>query len=167
LKLFIGSLLVFSLVILFLFALFPSEITVSRIVQINRSREEVHKKIDDLREWKSWNDFLYNVYAQNSVSFAHGKEDSIKIVRPYVTVDLLKSGRDTIITRWQHEGKSFTGQFVLTETNRQTVLQWTLYFHISWYPWEKLASMFYDKNLGPQMEKSLMNLKNETESSSR
>ncbi|HEY4965032.1 MAG TPA: SRPBCC family protein [Puia sp.] len=162
-KLFIGSLLVLSLVILFLFALFPSEITVSRVVQINKPPADVLKKIDDLREWKNWNDFLFAGYAQNSVSYAHGEEDSIKIVRPYVTVDLLKSGGDTVITRWRHDGKSFTGKFVLSGMNRQTILEWTLRFHVQWYPWDKLASMFYDKNLGPLMEKSLMNLKNEME----
>ncbi len=47
--------------------------------------------------------------------------------------------------------------------NGQTVLEWTLKFHIKWYPWEKLASMFYDKQLGPVMENSLLKLRNELE----
>ena len=38
----------------------------------------------------------------------------------------------------------------------QTIVEWTLHFHMQWYPWEKLASMFYDKQLGPLMEKSLI-----------
>jgi hypothetical protein len=51
------------------------------------------------------------------------------------------------------------GNFILSSsTGGQTVLQWTLHFHVKWYPWEKLASMFYDKQLGPLMEKSLGNL---------
>lgn len=162
-KLIIGSLLVFSLVILFLFALFPSDISVTRIVEINRPKFEVIRKISDLREWKGWNDFLYDVYAQNSVSYAKGKVDSSQISRPYVTVDLLKSSQDTVNTAWHHEGKSFAGNFILSELNQQTVVEWTLRFHIPWYPWSKLASMFYDKNLGPGMEKSLMNLKTELE----
>jgi hypothetical protein len=37
-------------------------------------------------------------------------------------------------------------------------LVWTMHFHLNWYPWEKLAGMFYDKQLGPQMEQSLLNL---------
>ena len=41
-----------------------------------------------------------------------------------------------------------------------------LKFHVKWYPWEKLASMFYDKQLGPMMEKSLVNLRNELEKAS-
>jgi hypothetical protein len=68
-----------------------------------------------------------------------------------------------VFTRWQHDGKSFKGNFILTDMNGRTVVEWTLYFHIKWYPWEKLASMFYDKQLGPVMEKSLINLRNELE----
>jgi len=160
LRLIIGSLLIFSLVILFLFALFPSDISVSRLIRINRPRSEVLKKIADLRQWVSWNDFLYDAYAQTGVGYARGKEDSTQIVRPYVTVDLLKVVPDTVITRWKQGNKSFTGKYIMTEDNGQTMVSWTLYFHVSWYPWEKLASMFYEKQLGPPMEKSLVNLRN-------
>lgn len=165
-KLIIASLLIFSLVILFLFALFPSDITVSRVVQINRPPSEVIRKINDLREWKNWNDFLLNAYGNQRVSWATGKEDSNQITRSYVIVDLLISGPDTVTTRWKHEGKSFTGNFTMTEINGQTIVEWTLFFHIPWYPWDKMASMFYDKQLGPLMEKSLINLRNELENPS-
>jgi len=151
------------MVFLFLFALFPSDISVSRVIQIHRSRPEVFQKIADLREWKSWNDFLYKAYAQNNLSHAAGKEDSTQISRPYVTVDLLKTVQDTVVTRWKQGNKSFLGSFDFTELNGQTVVDWTMHFHVSWYPWEKLASMFYEKQLGPLMEKSLVNLKNELE----
>jgi hypothetical protein len=43
------------------------------------------------------------------------------------------------------------------------LLQFTLQFHLHWYPWEKLASMFYDKQLGPLLEQSLQNLRKELE----
>jgi hypothetical protein len=162
LKLIIASLIVFSLVILFLFALFPSDISVSRIVQINKPKTEVRKKIVDLREWSSWNGFLYDAYgADKIVSYARGKIDSTRIHEVYVQVDLLRVTPDSVFTRWQHEDKSFTGNFTLTEMNGQTVLEWTLNFHIKPYPWDKLASMFYEKKLGPLMEESLINLQKE------
>ena len=41
---------------------------------------------------------------------------------------------------------------MLTKINNQVVVEWTMHFHLHWYPWEKLAGMFYDKELGPQME---------------
>jgi hypothetical protein len=163
LKLIIASLIVFSLVILFLFALFPSDISVSRIVQIKSSKTEVSKKIADLREWKNWNKFLFNALARDSMSETRGTIDSSHIAMANVTVDLLKATPDTVITRWQHEGKSFMANFIFTEMNGQTVLEWTLNFHIKPYPWDKLASMFYEKKLGPLMEESLINLQKELE----
>ena len=163
-KLFIASLLVFSLVILFLFALFPTDITVSRVVQINRSSAEVLRKIDDLREWKSWNELLVNGLDNMKKVNAPVKIDSSHIQKGFFMIDLLKVVPDTVTTVWHQEEKSFTGNYFLSGADQQTVVEWTLQFHIHWYPWDKLASMFYDKNLGPGMEKSLMNLKNELES---
>jgi len=163
LKLIIASLLVFSLVILFLFALFPSDISVTRIVEINRSKIDVSHKIADMREWKSWNEMLVNGLDNIKKVYAPVKTDSVHIQKGYFTIDLLKAVPDTMITVWQQGKKSFTGNYYLSGTDRQTVVEWTLRFHVQWYPWDKLASMFYDKNLGPLMEKSLMNLKNEME----
>jgi Polyketide cyclase / dehydrase and lipid transport len=163
LRLIIASLLVFSLIILFLFALFPSDISVSRVIQIHKPSPEVFQKISDLREWKSWNDFFYDANTRNGIRVPADQEDSTQITGPYVSVDLLKAVQDTVITRWRQGNTSFTGSFQLTGLKGQTVVNWTLNFHISWYPWEKLASMFYERQLGPQMEKSMVNLRDELE----
>jgi hypothetical protein len=163
LKLIIASLIVFTVIILFLFALFPSEVSVSRLIRINLPADPIQKKIADLREWGSWNNFLSDAFAENSVSYAQGTVDSIHIDKAYVSVELVKTVPDTVYTKWQHGKKSFTGDFILTEMNGQTVLEWTLHFHVRWFPWEKLASMFYEKGLGPAMEKSLINLRDQLE----
>ncbi len=114
---------------------------------IRASPQEVQKKISDLPDWKSWNDML--------ISQPDGSNN--------LSIEVLKVVKDTVITLWKNGKKSFTGTYVLTEMNGQTVLEWTLKFHIKWYPWEKLASMFYDKQLGPVMENSLLKLRNEME----
>ncbi len=162
-KLVIGSLLVFSLVILFLFALFPSDISVSRVVQINRSPEQVLKWIDDLREWKKWNEFVIHNNEGGAISTAPQGADSANINLGSVHIQLVKVYRDTVFTMWSRGNDSFAGNFIVVKSDLQTILAWDLKFHIKWYPWEKLASMFYDKNLGPQMEKSLLSLKREIE----
>ena len=131
-KLFIASLLVFSLVILFLFALFPSDISVTRVVQINRPKTDVSHKIADLREWKSWNELLVNGLDNIKTVYAPVKMDSVRIQKGYFTVDLVKAVPDTMITIWQQEKKSFTGNYFLTGSDHQTVVEWTLHFHIQW-----------------------------------
>jgi len=163
LRLVIGSLIIFSIVILFLFALFPSEISVSRLIRINHSSDQVIRKIANLQQWKNWNEFIYTTDSNGKPDLLDSS-DSVSIHKTDFTVERIKQLPDTIITRWQHGTHSFTGNFVLTPQNSdQTILEWTLYFHVRWYPWEKLASMFYDKQLGPVMEKSLLNLQKEME----
>jgi hypothetical protein len=161
LKLILGSLIIFSLVILFLFALFPSDISISRIVQINNPQENVRKKIVNLREWKTWNEMLLTQFSGNN---PNDQLDAALMKRGNISVEILSAGQDTILTRWKNGQRSFTGNYILTRMNGQTVLEWSLHFHIKWYPWEKLASMFYDKQLGTMMENSLLKLKNELES---
>ena len=43
------------------------------------------------------------------------------------------------------------------------VVQWNFDFDFKWYPWEKMSSIFYDKQLGPIMERSLLQLKKQSE----
>jgi len=169
LKLIIGSIIIFSVVILFLFALFPSEISVSRILLIESSPAQVAKKITDLRDWKNWNELLMNSISQNQKNYPEpGLIDSNYIGLGYLTIELLKAGPDSVITRWQRGNKSFMGNFILSpQGNGQTILEWTLHFHIKWYPWDKLASMFYEKQLGPVMELSLVKLQKELQASGR
>jgi hypothetical protein len=164
LKLFIISLLVFSGIVLFLFALFPSDISVSRVVQINKPTAEVREKIDDLRKWKSWNELVIHPSPEKVNNPAQmERTDSAVLEIGDVRIQLMELHKDSILTLWRHGNDSFVGIFKMVDLNGQTILAWDLKFHIKWYPWNKLASMFYDKNLGPQMEKSLMNLKNEIE----
>ena len=162
-KLVAASILVFSLVILFLFALFPADISVNRVIQINRPAAEVLKKIDDLREWKNWNLMLHNPSAGGMGNSQTDMTDSDFLNMGGISVQIVKCERDTVITRWQRGNKFFTGNFNLAELNGQTMVEWTFRFHIRWYPWEKLASMYYERQLGPLMEKSLLNLRNELE----
>jgi hypothetical protein len=161
LKLIIASLIIFSIIILFLFALFPPDISVSRVIQIRSTPQEVRKKIADLREWRTWNEMLINQADQTI--YQPLQTDSNYISRGVVSIELLKSGQDTVFTQWKNGRKTFTGTYILTKINGQVVLEWTLHFHLNWYPWEKLASMFYDKQLGPLMENSLLKLRNELE----
>jgi hypothetical protein len=163
LRLVIGSILILSLIILFIFALFPSTVSVTRMVQINSSEEKILTRISDMCTWKSWNEFVNSPVAKNN----QGTKPDI------VRADYLRIGgneisrsvvdRDHINTIWTRGNKMFTGQFIIDAKNGPPIVIWTLNFDVKWYPWEKLASMFYDKQLGPLMEKSLVQLRDEVE----
>jgi Polyketide cyclase / dehydrase and lipid transport len=159
LRLIFGSLIVFSLVIFFLFALFPSHISVTRLISINRSPTEVLDKISDLRNWKNWNEFINQPGSNNSPAGPadSGKTDQLKVNG--AVIRLVKIEKDGISTLWERGDRKFTGRFKIEKKNSQTILIWTFDFDVRWYPWEKLASMFYNKQLGPVMEKSLVKLR--------
>ena len=163
LRLVIGSIIILSLIVLFLFALFPSVVSVTRMVQINNSADKILNKISDLRTWKSWNEFVNLPAAKNELLT---KPDSAWA--DYLRVggnEIFLSGvdRDHVNTFWRRGDKIFTGQFIIDAKNGPPLVIWTLNFDVKWYPWEKLASMFYDKQLGPMMEKSLLQLRDELE----
>ena len=162
-RLVIGSIVILSLVVLFLFALFPSAVSVTRMVQINSPEDKILNKVSDLRTWKSWNEFVNSPVAKNGLLT---KPDSARA--DYLRVggnEISLSGvdRDHVYTIWTRGNRMFTGQFIIDDKNGPPIVIWTLNFNIKWYPWEKLASMFYNKQLGPLMEKSLVQLRDELE----
>jgi hypothetical protein len=160
LKLIIASIIILFGVVLFLFSLFPSRLTVSRVVLINAPQSAVAGRIADLRTWKNWNELTREKTGGTAAKKNAGLSDSARLENETFSIHLVKQTADSVITRWQDaKGRSFTGKFTLTESGGQVILQWSLEFHVRWYPWEKLASMFYDRQLGPLMEQSLKNLR--------
>lgn len=164
-RLVIGSIVILSLIILFLFALFPSTVSVTRMVQINSSEDKIMNNISDLRNWKRWNEFVNSPGIKKD---PNSKTDSMRA--DYLRVDgneifLSVVDHDHVSTFWKRGNRMFTGLFIIDAKNGPPIVIWTMNFDIKWYPWEKLASMFYDKQLGPLMEKSLIQLRNELEKS--
>lgn len=162
-KLVVGSIVILSLIVLFLFALFPSTVSVTRMVLINSPEEKILNKIADLRTWKKWNEFVNHPEGENNLNT---KPDSVWA--DYLRVggnEISLSGVDKnhVNTLWTRGNKMFVGQFIIDNRNGSPILIWTMNFNIKWYPWEKLASMFYDKQLGPIMERSLIQLRDELE----
>lgn len=59
--------------------------------------------------------------------------------------------------------KSFTYKWNVISFDTVSTVQLYYDFHLKWYPWQKLGSIIYDKQLGPVMEKWLVELKKEVE----
>lgn len=148
-------------VVIFLFALFPADMSVSRLIRINAPKDSVWKEVADLRSWTKWNELIQLRSRAESGNINAGQGDSDRINSIDLKVYLLRKTADSVITKWEGgSAKSFLGNYIFTEEHGGVVVQWDLKFHLHWYPWEKLASMYYDKELGPLMEHSLVNLRN-------
>lgn len=60
----------------------------------------------------------------------------------------------------KNSDKNFTYQWNIIPFDTVAAVQLYSDFHIKWYyPWQKLGSIIYDKQLGPVMEKYLFDLK--------
>jgi len=110
---------------------------------IHASPDNIMRLVRDTSGWKTWNRF-----------YAGDKSST-------VSMTILHDSTDKFVTGWtKSTGKSFNGTFTVTAAGQQNnVVEWTLDFPLRWYPWERMASMLYEKQLGPEMESSLSELK--------
>jgi hypothetical protein len=161
LKLALISAVVFFVILIFLFALFPSQISVSRIQSIHTSKETAAKAVANLDTWSSWNHFVSDSFL-NHISISVPPSGMGAWLRSdQLTVRINRIHEDSVFSVWNTQnGKTFQATFnFVSQDSANVFIQWNYQFHVAWYPWEKLGAMFYEKQLGPVMEKSLVDLK--------
>ena len=152
---------VISVIALFLLlsvfsALLPAHVRISRAVSIAAPPARVTAFLGNCTRWQQWNAYIQSL-PDKSVTIN-------SIQSKQLTVTITSSDTSATKTSWrQANGKVFPGVFSLTAQGPFTVVQWYFDFHFRWYPWEKLSSIVYDKQLGPMMQESLDNLKQQSE----
>jgi hypothetical protein len=162
-KLILISIVFLCIAVLFVFSLFPSHIRLSRVIEIHTSKEKIHAIINDCNTWGHWNEFINPPNTKKIISDPSAGAGAF-IESDGMRVTIITTTLDSITMRWvQKDRQEFSGGFNIVQSRDESVIiEWYFNFHFKWYPWEKLGSMFYDKQLGPVMEKSLINLKNYT-----
>ena len=156
------KLAIISFVVLFgllaaITSLLPRTIRISRAININATQQQVHARVADLKSWNSWNEYV------KATTGAAVTADSIHSTELSISIRSIRPASIETLWRQQRNRKTFPGVFNLFSGGTVTTVQWYFDFHFSWYPWEKLGSITYDKQLGPQMEQSLENLKKSLE----
>ena len=127
---------------------------------INSSREKIAAAISDFKTWEKWNQFISRSGLKNKSISSPSFGKNAFLVSDQFKVVITAYMPDTVKTYWQHGRRGFEGVFHLVPNQPDnTTVQWYFDFSFKWYPWEKLGSMFYDKQIGPVMEESLLNLK--------
>jgi hypothetical protein len=166
-KLFLISAVVLFLVVTALAAFFPSNLRMSRAIDITASKENVFKNINDLKEWDKWNQFVINAPLTNKKNSIPSFGDGAFITSDQLKIIIDKSTADSVTTFWdQSNGKHFSGGYNLFELRPGTItVQFYFDFHFRWYPWEKFSSLLYEREIGTVMEGSLNKLKEISENS--
>jgi hypothetical protein len=142
-------------------ALLPSHVRISRAIDINAPASHIYPKLADVRQWDGWNEYI---------RFYHNKRpESHRLMSEEITITLDQKSDTLITASWQQaSGSKFGSGYQLISypgSSLHTTLQWYFDFNVKWYPWEKFQSIVYDEQLGPVMEKSLQNLKEQVEQS--
>lgn len=141
-----GMITVFSLFI-------PSQIRISRAIDIHAHADSILPLVADKNNWPDW----HPAYQQaNDTAQAQWVKATAwkKLVHSdsLVVIELHPSGKKPIINGWR-----------LYSFNNSYTLQWYMDFRFSWYPWQKFSSLFYEGTYGKMMEKGLNNLKSQVE----
>ncbi|HEV7332997.1 MAG TPA: hypothetical protein VGN63_18315 [Flavisolibacter sp.] len=125
--------------------LFPSQIRLSRATNLPNEKERIFSL---LRKEETWHP-AYQDSASSKAMAAMSRKTISQTDSTYV-VQLQQEGRKPVVSGWQVYG---------TPQSDSLTLQWYMDFTLSWYPWEKFSSLFYERTYGTMMEKGLANLK--------
>ena len=157
-----------SFVFLFLlitgFSLFiPSTVRISRATGIMAPKEVIMKQVAEPGNWKNW--FPLNGPAEPM--YVNGEIKGIIMDTVKQRGLLLTGSNDTAV--WAvnagPDAKNITSGWNIHQGNTpgDVTVQWWMDFKLRWYPWEKFASLLFEKQYGTQMEEGLSRLKNFTE----
>ena len=163
-KLFIISVTILSFVVTAISLLFPSDIRISKAINMAASPGSVIQHISDPAKWKDWYPgldsarFFYPKDAVRGTGVIKGfinKDSSLQFIniiekKNDEVIAEIRSGERKIISGWK------TISYPHTDS---TTLQWYMDFHLRWYPWEKFRSLLFEPTYGPGMEKGLNNIK--------
>lgn len=154
-KLAIISAIVLFIIITLISLLLPSNVLVSRAVDVSTSPQKAKEKVFYLSNWKEWMSDASGTNAAitqklNSINIA-GTE-----ITPQANTD------STFTTTWNSDNNKLLSTFrIIIHPNADSLItiQWQMEQKVKWYPWEKFASITKDEIWGGAMEKSLEKLK--------
>lgn len=145
-KLLVISIVFFFLLLTAFTSLIPSTVRISRAVDILGTKEQVLPYLREEQRWPEWNRWFQDSAVAIDVQFRQQTDSSLQF-------------------QWGAGDRQFSSNFMLYEVREgTTTVQWYFEFELAWYPWEKLGSIVYDKQMGPVMEESLGNLRKLVES---
>jgi Polyketide cyclase / dehydrase and lipid transport len=159
----IFRLLFFSALFLFLLvtgiSLFiPSNIRISKAIDIAAPPGTVFRQVSEPVQWKNWfpglesSRLFYQTGVVKGVIINDSSRQYIRITeqKKDEIVTELRSGSKKIISGWK---------LINYAQSNSTTLQWYMDFKLRWYPWEKFSSLLFEKSYGLRMEQGLNNIK--------
>lgn len=161
-KLLIVSVIFFLLIVTGISLFIPAQVTISRAVQINASRENVMQELRDPSRWRDW----YPSGNSAQLYYQDGQAkglilDSVK--QRYIVLTVVRENEVEAAYVLPNKKIKTGWQMVPALGSNTVTLQWYMHFQLRWYPWEKFSSFMFERVYGPQIQQGLDNLKAVTE----
>ena len=153
------SIVFFALMITGFSLFIPSHVIISKAINIGVARDNINGQIADIEKWKYW----YPGFDTLQLIELDKKNGAVVSAKTKGISIVLSEIRDTVIVaefRSAAKRPIVNNWHTITYQHTDSVtLQWSMNFHLKWYPWEKFSSLLLEKRYGPQMEQGLVNLK--------
>ncbi len=155
--------LVFFFVLIFLFSLmFPSDVRISKTINMKVDQQVLLHHIKDLKQWKTWNP-AWQQMDEKDISILDSANGIVSAMRVNNTsIKITGITKDEILMQYSGGKKNNVYSGIHTIQYPQSdslIVQWYMDFKLKWYPWEKFSSLLYEKMYGEQMKMGLENLK--------
>ena len=135
----------------------PSNLRISKAINMQTDIDSVYDQISVLKNWKNWHPALKDLQ-DDEFMFA---EDGIMQIRND-RLKITETKKDEVVTELRKDnGRPIISRIKIISHQQSDSLtvQWYFDFRLRWYPWEKFRSLFYENIYGVQMEQGLANLK--------
>ncbi|MCE3281382.1 MAG: hypothetical protein K0Q66_119 [Chitinophagaceae bacterium] len=156
LKLAVISVIVIFVIVTAITSLLPSNVLVSRAIDVRTHTGNIREQVFHLDKWPGWFTDAGGTPAKASFDSANNTLDmaGTKITAEHAT-------DSSYVTAWKGKADMQSTFHIIDHHLPDSVItiQWQVEQKIKWYPWEKLASITKDEIWGGAMEKSLGNLK--------
>ena len=152
LKLAFISLLFLFVIVTGISLLIPSHIRLAKVITIRPEKDSIFALIKNKDQWTRWHP-----------SFLNGNNAAML---SKITTTIVSEKDSVLLMQWhQKDKKTLDMGWQLSRSNNidPATLQWFMDFQTSWYPWQKIGSLFYENNYGAMMEQGLLNIKKEIE----
>lgn len=126
----------------------PSEIRISKAVNLHAPPDSIFHYIKNESTWDKWHPVFADSVSRKQWVLADKK--TLASTDSTYVLQSQQSGRKPVTSGWE------LYRFAQTDS---VTLQWYMDFQLSWYPWEKFSSLFFEKSYGVMMEQGLTNLK--------
>lgn len=147
-KLAVLSFIFLFLIITAISLLIPSHIRISKAINLAPPKDSIFALIKDQKRWPQWHPAFMKKHTSDSLPPISVIQEAISDSE--VIFSIRQENHRPVINGWK------LYQYPSTDS---VTLQWYMDFHMSWYPWEKFGSLFYENTYGVMMEQGLSDIK--------